>query len=657
MILVHAGNRVDGPDRDPPRFPESQVEFVERRLGRLLDALRPRVVVSAAAAGADLLLLEQALAIDDVAVHVVLPFAADAFRDTSVADCGAAWTDRYDRVLAMADGDRCQVFEHRLTPDDEGYREGNRLLIRHAQGQVADGEGVLALAVAPPASGSGERSITDDFLATARAGRITVIDIDPRIREEDMPRAFVAMPFGEKLYKHRKVDCDATFGKLIVPVLEDADLAWEREDRRIDAGIIHVGMLERLGNAHIVVVDTIAENPNVFYELGLRHAFADKTTILLGPKGTSPPFDTRPIRHFSYRLAGTRITDDEALEAIGNLKRVFDQGRLQQARRDSPVFEFFDLPVRSPASRLRLRGEGDQVGQRLADLHARVDDAADRGAVEELGRLAQEIQGERTLDPSERNQLLLVIGMGLRENLEPERAVQVLDSFQYGPDDGHYQLWAQQLALAHRRLGERRARQGLDPEPDWAEAQRLLDQILAQDKDPETYGIAGGLAKQRAVRALVQGRRELGISHLKTAARLYIDGMEADPANYYVGLNAVTTLRLLVELLGAPAEPDAQVRELLPVALFSARTAAKRDPDDFWAVVSVAELVFTAHLLGGQETEEDVVQAYAQAAIVRTRHDQLTSVRNQLELYKAVGDPPQLLDRIRGQFEQTTPGG
>ena len=36
------------------------------------------------------------------------------------------------------------------------------------------------------------------------------------------------MPFGEKRYKRRKVNCDATFDKVIVPVLEDADLAWER---------------------------------------------------------------------------------------------------------------------------------------------------------------------------------------------------------------------------------------------------------------------------------------------------------------------------------------------------------------------------------------------------------------------------------------------
>jgi hypothetical protein len=515
---------------------------------------------------------------------------------------------------------------------------------------LAGDDGVLALAVRPRPSDA-EPSITDDFVAVARLQGLTVIDIDPRVRKEDMQRAFVAMPFGEKLYKRRKVNCDATFAKVIVPVLEDADLAWEREDRRMDAGMIHVGMIERLGNAQIVVVDTITQNANVFYELGLRHAFADKTTILLGPKGTSPPFDTRPIRHFPYTLAGTAISDQEALEAIRTLQSVFDPDRLEQARRDSPVFEFFELPAQPPLTRLQLRGGGGEAPRVLADLHRRVSEAADRGNIEELERLAEEIP-ERPLHPTERAELLLVVGMALREYGRPAWAAQVLGSLAYDPDDGHYELWAQQLAMALRRQGEALVREGRDPEPLWGEAQGLLDAVLAIDKDPETYGIAGGLAKQRGVRELSEGRRELGAAHLQTAARLYWEGAEADPASYYAGLNAVTTLRILAQRLGGSAEQLEQARELLPVALFSARTAARRDPRDFWAVVSVAELVLTAHLLGGKETEDDVVQAYARAAAVRTKADQVTSVRNQLQLYEHVGDPPELINRIRGLFEQ-----
>jgi outer membrane murein-binding lipoprotein Lpp len=114
----------------------------------------------------------------------------------------------------------------------------------------------------------------------------------------------------------------------------------------------------------------------------------------------------------------------------------------------------------------------------------------------------------------------------------------------------------------------------------------------------------------------------------------------------------VTTLRILAQRLGGSAEQPEQARELLPVAQFTAHTAVKHDPDDFWAVVTVAELVLTAHLLGGTETEDDMVQAYAQAATLRTKPDQLTSVLDQLRLYEQAGDPPELINRIRGLFEQ-----
>ena len=85
-----------------------------------------------------------------------------------------------------------------------------------------------------------------------------------------MRGAFVAMPFGEKTYERRKVDCDATFAKVIVPVLEDADLGLEtRGPAAWTRASSSVGMMGPLGNADIVVVDTITENANVFYELGL----------------------------------------------------------------------------------------------------------------------------------------------------------------------------------------------------------------------------------------------------------------------------------------------------------------------------------------------------------------------------------------------------
>ena len=131
MLLVHAGNRVDAESsKAPARFPAEHVPVMRNRLGRLLEHAEPKVVVSAAAAGSDLLLLQEALRLS-LAVHVVLPFARDVFRERSVADRGSEWVEAYDRVLDTVTrrGDSCAVVELDLPDTTEGYRQGNQALL------------------------------------------------------------------------------------------------------------------------------------------------------------------------------------------------------------------------------------------------------------------------------------------------------------------------------------------------------------------------------------------------------------------------------------------------------------------------------------------------------------------------------------------------
>src|SRR5918997_2468297 len=118
VLVVHAGNRVDADGAGAPgRFPPDQVDVVRARLARLLTHLRPEVVVSAAAAGSDLLVLQEALRLS-LAVHVVLPFTREIFRERSVADRGGDWAEAFDRVLDTVTGGAagCALVEHDL-PD------------------------------------------------------------------------------------------------------------------------------------------------------------------------------------------------------------------------------------------------------------------------------------------------------------------------------------------------------------------------------------------------------------------------------------------------------------------------------------------------------------------------------------------------------------
>jgi hypothetical protein len=178
VLLVHAGNRIDLPSRSEPRFPSARVPAVRELIGRVLDALRPTAVVSAAAAGADLIVLEEA-ARRLLEVHVVMSIARDEFVSRSVADAGQEWVDRFNTVLGYVHGDsRCSVVQGVGNPGDSWYLAAHDELLRRAV-EIAAGGTVVALTVRPPED-AGRPSATDDFVARATKLGLLVLSIDPR---------------------------------------------------------------------------------------------------------------------------------------------------------------------------------------------------------------------------------------------------------------------------------------------------------------------------------------------------------------------------------------------------------------------------------------------------------------------------------------------
>jgi len=176
VILVHSGNRIDPPGRVPPRFPRDREPAVKARIGALLQLLSPEGVVSAAAAGADLLMAEAALA-RSVPLHVVLPCPRDRFREMSVADQGERWVAAYEEVLERVAADRrSSLLELAFEPDDDGFRAANQSLVERALALSPDG--VLAVAVRPRAR-EGNPGVTDDFVERAEAWGLFVVEIDP----------------------------------------------------------------------------------------------------------------------------------------------------------------------------------------------------------------------------------------------------------------------------------------------------------------------------------------------------------------------------------------------------------------------------------------------------------------------------------------------
>ena len=130
----------------------------------------------------------------------------------------------------------------------------------------------------------------------------------------------------------------------------------------------------------------------------------------------------------------------------------------------------------------------------------------------------------------------------------------------------------------------------------------------------------------------------------------YDDGADADPTNFYAALNATTTLRVLGQRLGGSPSDLERAHILLPVTTFFAERAAESDPGDFWARATVAECLLTGHLLGDGVRTDQVVAAYAEAAVLDPGADAARALRNQLHFYEVAGDPVDVLGQVRDLF-------
>ncbi len=78
-----------------------------------------------------------------------------------------------------------------------------------------------------------------------------------------------------------------------------------RRTRSKVGGTIHKPMYERLILCDYAIADVTGANPNVYYELGIRHAVRPRSTVILFADGTLLPFDIALLRGMPYRTDGS----------------------------------------------------------------------------------------------------------------------------------------------------------------------------------------------------------------------------------------------------------------------------------------------------------------------------------------------------------------
>jgi hypothetical protein len=166
-VAALAGRRIDAADAKAPRFPLANADLVRGRLDALFRAEANRALVCSAACGADLIALDVAGALG-FRRRVVLPFAPERFRETSVTDRPGDWGPLFDRIIGEVQAAGDVVMLGLDEGDDATYATANDAILDEAEALAGHPSEVVAVIVWEGGS-RGEGDLTEAFATSARA--------------------------------------------------------------------------------------------------------------------------------------------------------------------------------------------------------------------------------------------------------------------------------------------------------------------------------------------------------------------------------------------------------------------------------------------------------------------------------------------------------
>ena len=171
-----------------------------------------------------------------------------------------------------------------------------------------------------------------------------VIDDLQRLKNElPKKRCFVIMPFSDTA-SCKKDQWTEIFNATIKKVVEDPRYNYECFRACLDIGNVVKDILKNLNKADVVIADLTDRNPNVFYELGVRHALRDMT-ILITQSMDHVPFD---LRHYAL-VEYDWTTENGRKEFKTRIHRILDLVEKEPNAPDliSPVHEYLDIKAGS----------------------------------------------------------------------------------------------------------------------------------------------------------------------------------------------------------------------------------------------------------------------------------------------------------------------
>ena len=455
------------------------------------------------------------------------------------------------------------------------------------------------------------------------------------IRPEIRPHAFVVMPFGKKKGGDGSLyDFNAIYKTLIMPALEEAGFEPFRADEETTSGDILTDMFQELLLADLCLCDLSIDNANVYYELGIRHAFRKRGVVHIQAGRAYMPFDIFNVRTLPYHITPEGVPDPAFIktdiQAIARMTR--DTWASDRDAVHSPIFNLLS-GLKEPERKALRTPLATGFWREYNEWKERVTVAQRQKRIGDILLLTEEIQ-----NPLIKEEAIGEAGKALASMGRNELA---LAQYRKGLEVNAGNLsFRREEAFHLNRLNR------VD------EAIIKIENLLTDfPNDSEAISYLGRIYKEMWTESWKQisdkakrMKSAFDSYHwLIKAVDIYMKGFQIDLNNYYPGVNALTLSTIVLHLADKfddkkDPDPDiARIREGLPALrgtlIFGLETQTDNDKADYWTLISLAELrVLTA------ENPSSVVRAYRKALTASRRNIFfLNSSLAQLEILKALG--------------------
>jgi len=155
---------------------------------------------------------------------------------------------------------------------------------------------------------------------------------------------FYITPIGEEGSEFR-LHSDLFLNHIVEPAVKEFGLEVIRADRIGDPGMITTHIIEHIVKSRLVVADLSFHNPNVFYELALRHA-CRKPTVQIIRKSDKIPFDLDHVR--------TIRIDTSSIYSLVPQLEIYRSEITEQVRKSLNDPESVDNPISAAFRNLKV---------------------------------------------------------------------------------------------------------------------------------------------------------------------------------------------------------------------------------------------------------------------------------------------------------------